>query len=188
MAYLFHIQIEDIPGMQVWRRVLVPAGFTFSRFHRVIQASFGWEDAHPYEFSPSGWDSSPSIGSQFEKYFGDGAEQDSDRVLLCDIFREEGQPFTYIYDFGDEWVHRITLEKTTADAPAVAACVAGAGACPPEDCGGALDYVDFLKIVRTPAHSRHADLRDWAGLTEGQTWEEVRAFDLKAANKALEKI
>jgi hypothetical protein len=188
MAYLFKIQIQGISKPSVWRELLVPEDFTFSRFHRVIQAAFGWEGVHVYEFSPSGWGSSPTIGSQYEKYFGDGAEEDSDKVKLSDIFKTEKQTFTYIYDFGDEWKHKISLEKITAEKLKKAACVDGKGACPPEDCGGVMDYRDFLEIIRDPQHPQHKDMLDWVGLEDGQQWEEVHAFDLEAANKLVQEV
>ena len=187
MAYLFKIQIQGI-NPPVWRKLLVPENFTFSRFHHIIQAAFGWAEEHVYEFSPSGWGSGPTIGSQFEKYFGDGAEKDSNKVKLIDIFKKEKQTFTYIYDFGDEWVHKITLEKITEEKLDKASCVDGDGACPPEDCGGALDYMDFLEIVCDSQHSRHKDMLDWAGLKEGEKWEKVHAFNMKTANDLVQNV
>jgi len=188
MAFLFKIQIQGITKPPVWRKVLVPENFTFHKFHKVIQRAFGWTDAHPYEFSPSGWGSSPTIGSQYEKYFGDGAELDSSEVKLSTIFKNKNQKFVYIYDFGDEWIHKITLEDITREKPEKASCVDGKGICPPEDCGGVMDYPDFLKIVCDPGHSRHKDMLEWAGLEEGEKWEEVHAFDLEKVNKLVQSI
>jgi len=185
MAYLFKIQIRGITP-PVWRRLLVPENFTFSRLHNIIQVAFDWDDEHPYEFSPSGWGSSPSIGSQFEKYFGDGAEKDSEKVKLSSIFKKEKQTFTYIYDFGDEWVHEILLEQITDEKIGKAFCTDGDGASPPEDCGGALDYLHFLKIIRNPKHPQHKDMMEWVGLKKGQTWEKVHAFDRAAINELVE--
>ena len=187
MAYLFKIQIQDI-APPVWRRLLVPEDFTFNRFHNVIQAAFGWENRHVYEFSPSGWGSSPTIGSQFEKYFGDGAEKDSATLNLNGIFRKEGQTFTYIYDFGNEWIHEIILEKITDEKLEKASCTDGNGACPPEDCGGALDYMDFLEIIHDPEHPQYEDMMEWVEMKKGQTWEKVHAFDLEAANVMVQKM
>ncbi len=188
MAYLFKIQIEGVSKPPVWRKVLVPEDFTFSKFHAIIQTAFGWEDAHVYEFSPSGWGSSPTIGSQFEKYFGDGAEEDSDKVKLKDIFKKEKQTFLYIYDFGDEWRHKITLEKITDEKLKHASCVDGKGACPPEDCGGVWGYQDFLETISNPKHPEHKDMLAWVDLEEGQKWEEIHAFNLEAANKQVQEV
>jgi len=188
MAFLFKIQIQGIAKPPVWRKVLVPENFTFSRFHKVIQSAFGWSDAHLYEFSPSGWGSSPSIGPQLENYFSDGPDMDSCEVKLADIFHEENEKFTYIYDFGDDWKHRITLEKITDGKPNKASCVDGKGACPPEDCGGHMDYPGFLRIMNDPQHDRHKDMLEWVGLEEGEKWEEVHAFNMEATNEEVQAV
>jgi hypothetical protein len=47
--------------------------------------------------------------------------------------------FLYVYDFGDNWKHLVTVEDIAAPASArhfMPRCIAGERACPPEDCGG----------------------------------------------------
>jgi len=188
MAFLFKIQIQGISKPPVWRKLLVPEDFTFNSFHKAIQNAFGWYDSHNYEFSPSGWGSSPSIGSQFEKYFDDGAEKDANMVKLKDIFKKENQKFMYIYDFGDEWRHKITLEKIIAEKPEKALCLDGKGACPPEDCGGVYGYLEFQRIINDSQDPEHVDMMDWAVLNEGEKWEDRYPFDLEEANKMVQSV
>lgn len=54
MALQFKIQLKHIAEPVVWRRVVVPEEFTFLQFHMAIQFSFGWFDAHLFQFSPNG--------------------------------------------------------------------------------------------------------------------------------------
>ena len=42
-------------------------------------------------------------------------------------------------------------------------CVAGARACPPEDCGGAGGYEDLVTVMETPTHEEHASTLQWLG-------------------------
>ena len=42
--------VLDMYDYEVWRRVIVPAGMTFARFHDVIQACFNWLDYHMFDF------------------------------------------------------------------------------------------------------------------------------------------
>jgi len=42
-------------------------------------------------------------------------------------------------------------------------CLEGAGACPPEDCGGPPGYERFLEIIADPKHSEHEEMLEWAG-------------------------
>ena len=38
----------------MWRRVLVPGGYTLDRVHRVIQHAMGWQDYHLHSFEIDG--------------------------------------------------------------------------------------------------------------------------------------
>ena len=69
---------------------------------------------------------------------------------------EPGDRLRYTYDFGDDWDHDIKLEKVLppdADlhVAAVPVCLAGKGACPPEDCGGAWGYADLKETIADPS-------------------------------------
>lgn len=43
------------------------------------------------------------------------------------------------------------------------ALLAAAGACPPEDSGGAPGFDDLLAALADPAHARHAEVAEWMG-------------------------
>ena len=60
------------------------------------------------------------------------------------------EKFVYVYDFGDSWVHDITVENIDQDDELdCPICLAGKGACPPEDCGGAWGYEDLKKEIES---------------------------------------
>jgi hypothetical protein len=44
-------------------------------------------------------------------------------VLLRKIFQKEGQTYAYIYDFGDDLIHKIILEKITNEKMLMASCI-----------------------------------------------------------------
>ena len=60
-------------------------------------------------------------------------------------------------------------------------CVAGARACPLEDCGGPWGYQALLEAVLDPDHPDHDEMSEW--LDEDFDSE---AFDLDAANAKLQ--
>jgi hypothetical protein len=72
----------------------------------------------------------------------------------------------YEYDFGDSWTHRIVLEKIlpSSATPKTPKCIAGARACPPEDCGGPYGYAEFLMAIKDPSRPEHEEMLDWIGL------------------------
>jgi Plasmid pRiA4b ORF-3-like protein len=79
-----------------------------------------------------------------------------------------GAKVLYTYDFGDDWEHRIVLEAIVPADPGAAypVCVAGKGACPPEDCGGAWGYTEMKEILADPGHEQHKEMLKWLGLAE----------------------
>ena len=64
----------------------------------------------------------------------------------------QGTAIRYVYDFGDDWVHRVVVEKAArADPPATyPSFIGGKRACPPEDCGGVWGYGEFLAAISIP--------------------------------------
>ena len=155
------IELEEIKPA-VWRRVDVPTGMTLAALHDVIQAVMRWEDAHLYEFR---------VG---ERIYGDplpGLESTSRRVYkakgvrLHQLIARGVDHFLYVYDFGDDWRHRMTVEgvrdgHTGSDYPLF---IDGKGRAPPEDVGGVPGFLEFLDTIRDPRHPQHAELLEWAG-------------------------
>jgi len=71
----------------------------------------------------------------------------------------------YEYDFGDGWQHDAVAEKILPPDPAFKhpICLAGANACPPEDCGGMGGYYSLLEIMADQKHREHAGMKEWIG-------------------------
>ncbi|WP_234433169.1 plasmid pRiA4b ORF-3 family protein [Streptomyces sp. NRRL WC-3549] len=72
-----------------------------------------------------------------------------------------------MYDFRGSWEHLITVEQfQTAEAGGhYPRCADGAGACPPEDCGGAPGY-SALKVTSPTRRTRNAT-PCWSGPDSG---------------------
>ncbi|MFZ4401096.1 MAG: plasmid pRiA4b ORF-3 family protein [Bacteroidales bacterium] len=185
MTYQFRIQLENIKKPPVWRRVTVPSTFNFEQFHQVIQSAFGWFDYHLYLFSPEGYGSYPMITNDEES--DDDQSIMSDKIKLSKIFKNEGDKYVYIYDFGDDWKHKIVLEKILAEKTKTADCLDGKGACPPEDCGGPWGYENLLLILADKKHEEYAEMAEWVGLCEGEEWD-VNEFDLEFAQEMVREV
>jgi hypothetical protein len=80
----------------------------------------------------------------------------------------------------------ITVDKTLAGDPLLELpfCVGGAGATPPEDCGGVSGYEDFVRAMADVDHPEHAHLAQWIG---ADTWDPA-AFDSIEVNDRLARI
>lgn len=157
-VYQFKISLYDIKPL-IWRRVQVPETYTFWDLHCAIQDAMGWTDSHLHEFHKGDL----CIGIPQEEY-EHKVITDWD-INIRDIFSKENVRMKYMYDFGDGWEHEIKIEKIVPrekdiDYPR---CTGGERACPPEDCGGAWGYQDFLKAIQDPEHEQHEEMLEWIG-------------------------
>lgn len=189
MAYQFKIKLEGTSKPPVWRRLLVPENYTFAQLHMAIQGAFGWMNAHLFRFH-DGWDGNIKIGIPFDDGFGDEMDEDAKKIRINKLFSAEKQKLLYEYDFGDSWEHSLVLEKITDEKIMQARCLAGKGACPPEDCGGIWGYYALVEAVndRTanrPEHEEHEEMRDWLGMDEDEDWD-VKYFDLEETNARMQ--
>ena len=142
----------------VWRRVLVPGGYTLDRLHRVIQHAMGWQDCHLHSFDID--------GVQYAQPDPDGELSPCDELdARLDAVAAKGSRFLYTYDFGDWWEHEVTVEDVLVAEPdeRYPVCVDGERACPPEDVGGAFGYRAFLAALADPEHPDHGPMRVWVG-------------------------
>lgn len=144
LTYQFKIKLRGITNPPVWRCVLVPANFTFSGFHAVIQEAFGWWNEHLYCFGDKPYSQSLYIAEENkEDWYRPG--YDARKFTLGELFGDGGiiKKLCYVYDFGDDWIHDITLEDIIEELHSHASCTAGKGACPEEDSGGVWEYEDM---------------------------------------------
>ena len=142
----------------VWRRVVVPEDITLARLHEVLQAAFGWWDCHLHEFEVDGVRYGVDDGEGWQP------PKNEERARLSKVTRP-GSAFSYSYDFGDDWRHKVVVEKAFPAEPGVRypACIGGRRACPPEDCGGPWGYRDFLAAIADPDHDEHDSMLEWVG-------------------------
>lgn len=186
-AYQIKIQLE---GLDVWRRVVMPAEVSFNALHRVIQYSMGWYNCHLYQFKLPQELVLVETSEEVEEYSWmnkmptfDGKPRIPKTYRLSknakvDKYIEVGQSIPYVYDMGDYWEHIVTFEKEFEDYPNVyPICLEGEGACPPEDCGGVFGYLELLEIVKDSSHPEYESVMEWLGVDEFNL-----TFDLEDTN------
>jgi len=142
---------------EIWRRVVVSTGTTLHELHRIIQLMFEWYDYHLYEFTVS--------GVKYQAPDSESEGEDSTRTRIAQLRLSTGLEFTYVYDFGDDWLHRITVESLTKvnDLAALQYVVDGQRRGPPEDCGGPPGFERFLDAIANPRDPEYDEYKLWAG-------------------------
>ena len=155
-AYCLRVSLLAVEP-EIWRRMLVPGAMTLGQLHRTIQVAMGWGNQHLYEFEIGGACYGPRDEDADDDLIDDAT------VTLAEVV-SAGDRFEYQYDFGDGWVHQVTVESTTSSRPALklAVCVAGERAGPPEDCGGSGGYGELLEVLADPAHPEYVEACEWA--------------------------
>ncbi len=129
--YELKIELNDT-NPKVTRTIQVPDKFHLGKLHDIIQIVMGWQNCHLHcfrigEIVYEPMDPEMAIGSKIESKFSlDGLAQAGVKSI------------EYTYDFGDDWIHTVTLVKVLSHDITVRypRCISGKMACPPEDCGG----------------------------------------------------
>ncbi len=163
LAASVKVRLRLYSQYNVWRRLHLPLDLSYGSLHDIIQVAFGWDGSHLHEFKLGKW-VRIMPRDDIERDFGwdDSELLDEYEVTLAEV---SAKKMTYTYDFGDYWVHDITLEKVfTVEEEQKPICVAGEGSAPWEDCGGAWGYHSLLESLVDPDDPNHAYARSWAGL------------------------
>jgi hypothetical protein len=170
----------------VWRRLLVPAEYSFADLHSALQDAMWWTDSHLHQF----FTASPFKRSAAYKRIslpmpdidlsGEEKALDERKEKLSKWLGKPKDVVFYEYDFGDSWMHEVMLEKIVPanSIERYPQLVDGANACPPEDCGGPVGYMRLREVLSNPDDDEHDEMLEWLGIDEPKEFDPTR-FDPK---------
>ena len=151
---------------KVMRKIEVQLSMTLEDLHTTLQAAFGWEDAHLYQFcigEPYQMDAKRWVSPAFV----DSSEDlPANKTTLAEALESTGKTgLTYLYDFGDDWEHKIKastpkdadLEQTYPELTNIQ------NTCPPEDIGGPPGFEMFKEAMADLKHPEHEEMKNWFG-------------------------
>ncbi|GGA60537.1 plasmid pRiA4b ORF-3 family protein [Ornithinibacillus halotolerans] len=196
-AYELTITLQ-LQSNNVYRKVIVPANFSFARLHHVIQTAFGWQDEHLHEFYILSNEKTNNPYFKHNPVFAGGYKPLANLVSAEEAFefRKSDIPMamddsvilsqflpgkiTYVYDYGDTWIHHIKVERILEDYDKnYATCTAGEGKTPPEDVGGEGGYEYLLEVLADKHHEDYKHMRVWS---ESQGYKD---FNIEMVNRSL---
>ncbi|MDD3106075.1 MAG: plasmid pRiA4b ORF-3 family protein, partial [Bacteroidales bacterium] len=140
MVYQILIVLDQITP-KIWRRVFVHEDTLLFDFHIIIQIVMGWENCHLHQFIKDG--KYYSEKPENDNFWDDSHNVDYTGMTIGDLLKKKGDTIIYEYDFGDSWIHTLTLEaihNSANTSTQVPLCIAGERPCPDEDSGGPFLY------------------------------------------------
>ncbi|ACZ30631.1 plasmid pRiA4b ORF-3 family protein [Xylanimonas cellulosilytica DSM 15894] len=150
----------------IWRRLDLRSDLTLDVVHDVLQDAFGWTDSHLHSF----WLSAETYDHAAERYLcpydidegdlenleeDDGVRFPEEQIRLDEVLAAPGNVLAYLYDYGDNWDLTLRLEQVmplTDDGRALARCVDGRRAAPPDDSGSVRTAGELAEVLDDPAH------------------------------------
>ncbi len=191
-VYKFKITLKGMRP-KIWRRILVPENMTFGKFSDAILKFMGWKNRHLHSF----YVNDPETGRKIEITNPDTWEPcdttetitSEKKCRLNEIFSKKNKKAVYLYDYGDNWEHELLLEKILPrdDDVKYPICIDGQLACPPEDVGGVLGYLDFLDAITEPKHPESEEMLEWVGGSFDPDHFEVKPAKKKKTKKKTPK-
>jgi hypothetical protein len=168
----------------IWRKISVPGECTLGDLHIILQIAFGWENDHLHSFTIDSIEYGMSEMEDID--FRDEFDTiNEDTVCLNQLELVPKKKFKYLYDFGDSWLHEITVSKIVpvedGDVP-LPRCLDGKQAGPLEDSGGIWGYTNILEILKNPDHEEYNEIHEWAGDLDPEY------VDLEEINARLEQV
>lgn len=121
------IQLKEVHP-PVWRRILVPITIRYDQLNIIIQIAFGWSNSHLHSFVVAHDRSLQYLPAGGADYFSN--TRFTDEYLVYPDLKLGSA--TYTYDFGDDWEHKIQIEKMLSIEELPSAqlpyCIGGRGA------------------------------------------------------------
>jgi hypothetical protein len=175
--FIIRIRLTGVKP-RVSRQVQVSGKLGLQRFHQVIQAVMGWEDAVPHLW----YGLYDDFGDP--RQFVPPGPEDERKATVTNLFSMVGDTATYLYDLDAQWTHELLLIEFAEPSPSPI-LLDGTGACPPEGIAGAYAYEQFKQALKDRSHPFwHVDqvlMRSFGGFNPKQ-------FSRPEATERLERL
>lgn len=146
----------------IWRRIQVPGNSSLAQFHEIIQICMGWTNSHLHMFMI---DQDTYCPPSDDDSYLTTPPKDEAKFTLHSLSKKMQSGFVYVYDFGDDWLHQVSIEKTIAheEGASYPVLMTGRRSCPPEDSGGIFGYMNMLEVLKSPQEDEYEELTEWLG-------------------------
>lgn len=175
MIYQLKIELINVKS-EIWRSIQVNSDISLNKLHHIVQICMGWTNSHLYSFIID------NIEYTVKEYDADFIKFADARNYSLEKLKIDGD-FEYVYDFGDNWEHRIEIEKEMDGKKLInPICLEGEGNCPPEDVGGIPGFEQFLEIMQDKSHPERDSYIEWYGSEFDPTYLDLEKINAELAN------
>ncbi|WP_404290029.1 plasmid pRiA4b ORF-3 family protein [Glutamicibacter arilaitensis] len=181
----------------IWRKLQIDDGTRLDEAGLAVQIVMGWEHAHMQAFTNQSPYAEPRSGAAINWYdehmraeSGDGESLED--TTLGQALRVANDELYFEYDFGDGWIHRITVEsrRELKSEDSKYLVLDGRLRAPLEDSGGLGGWHRKLEIYRSAQRSEDDEntvrWMEW----RGGPWKafDPETFDIDFANARLQLL
>ncbi len=168
----------------IYRVFYFKSDATFLELHTAIQIIMGWESSHLFQFRKG---FNERIGVPFEDdgdVHGEDGFWDVRTTKIETYLNKVKSSVIYDYDFGDDWMHDVIVEKIIEEIelPFLPYVKNGKNACPFEDCGGIPGYYTIVESMKNKKSKAYKEFKEWVDLEDF----DPLYFDAEECNSFLE--
>lgn len=151
----------------IWRRVRINADLSLEEMSEVINTVMPWHGGHLHQFIIK----DKCLVMPFPDSEDESIEEYKD-TKIGDLLSKESDFIKYEYDFGDNWIHNISVEKVLPEMKERRAeFIKGKNMAPPEDCGGVEGYERLKEIMSDSNHPEYQQMAEWLGMDEDEEFD-----------------
>ena len=146
---------------KLWRKFQLPKSVTFQELHDAIQEACEWHNCHLAAFLFA----DPCNGVKKLECEPEGGPLDElESIAASDMklkkYFQTNKQCQYIYDYGDQWMHKVACKTVLVKDNFCQRLIAGEGTFPPEDCGGLFGYEQCLDILSGKVRDED-NIKEW---------------------------
>lgn len=186
------IRLNNAPVL-IWRELFVPSNLSLELLALILMKAMGWQNVHPHQFRQGDTlfkntndlrkaQRIPTLGKRPAMF-------DTNKIAVGNLLKEKGDRMKFEYDFGDSWEHEVWVKgirEYEEDEEPEAVLVKGAGACPPDDCGGVWGYEELLNIRQKKRKKKEEkEMLEWFGIDH---YFDPCFFGQELAEEAIEDV
>ena len=195
-TFKLKLQLAGVTKPPVWREVLVPANYNFFQLNEIIQAVFNWDGSHLWQFEEKAYESDFIVSLPNDDDFDMSPSMfyNAKTTSISSLLKNKGDKLEYLYDFGDDWVVKISLKEILDNKIPNAEVTNYKGDNMVDDIGGVWGYMEYRDFYNNLDKLSKKEKKDFLAGTWFDSedefkdfWENLR-FDINYTNNLLQDI